>query len=568
MASPSSNTTHLTASKTPNILGRVRSKFASSNLFIIFLFSTIALLALPVLTVFSFIFEPAGDVWNHLVDTVLSDYLTNSLLLLLGVAVGTLSMGITTAWLTSMYDFPGRRAIEWALLLPLAMPAYIIAYTYTGLLDFAGPVQTYLRDLFGWQYGDYWFPEIRSLFGAICMLSLVLYPYIYLLARASFLGQSVVTMEAARTLGAGPWKRFFRVALPMARPAIVAGTSLALMETLADYGTVQYFGVSTFTTGIFRTWFGLGDQGAAAQLAAMLLGFVLMLILLERYSRKQAQYHQQSSRYSIHKRETIVGIKGLVASFLSVMPIVLGFLIPFILLAQWALGETIDAEFLVLAWNSLTLAFSASLLALTLAIVLGYGQRIFPTNSVKAGVRIATLGYAVPGTVIAVGIIIPLAWIDNTIDAWAIKTFDVGTGLLFSGSLFILLFAYLVRFLAVALGSVESGLQAIKPSMDDSARSLGFKPFQVLRKVHLPIIRPSLFTALLLVFVDVLKELPATLILRPFNFNTLAVRAYELASDEQLASAAPAAITIVLTGLIPVILLNRSINKSTLDNHQ
>ena len=568
MALPSSNTTISTPPQTPNVLIRLRSKFTSSNLFILFLFATITLLALPVLTVFSFVFEPASDVWNHLVNTVLSDYLTNSLLLLLGVAVGTLSMGITTAWLTSMYDFPGRRVIEWALLLPLAMPAYIIAYTYTGLLDFAGPVQTHLRELFGWQYGDYWFPEIRSLFGAICMLSLVLYPYIYLLARSSFLEQSVVTMEAARTLGAGPWKRFFHVALPMARPAIVAGTSLALMETLADYGTVQYFGVSTFTTGIFRTWFGLGDQGAAAQLAAMLLGFVLMLILLERYSRKQAQYHQQSSRYTIHKRETIVGIKGLIASFLSFMPIVLGFLIPFILLTQWAIGETIDSSFLLLAWNSLSLAFSASLLALTLAIILGYGQRLFPTKIVKSGVRIATLGYAVPGTVIAVGIIIPLAWIDNTIDAWAIKTFDIGTGLIFSGSLFILLFAYLVRFLAVALGSVESGLQTIKPSMDDSARSLGFTPLQVLRKVHLPIIRPSLFTALLLVFVDVLKELPATLILRPFNFNTLAVRAYELASDEQLASAAPAAITIVLTGLIPVILLNRSINKSTLDNHQ
>jgi len=568
MALPSSNTTSSTLSRAANVLFRLRSKFTSSNLFIIFLFTTITLLSLPVLTVFSFIFEPASDVWNHLVSTVLSDYLTNSVLLLLGVAAGTLSMGITTAWLTSMYDFPGRRAIEWALLLPLAMPAYIIAYTYTGLLDFAGPVQTQLRDVFGWQYGDYWFPEIRSLFGAICMLSLVLYPYIYLLARSTFLEQSVVTMEAARTLGAGPWKRFFHVALPMARPAIVAGTSLALMETLADYGTVQYFGVSTFTTGIFRTWFGLGDQGAAAQLAAMLLGFVLVLILLERYSRKQAQYHQQSSRYSIHKREKIHGLNGLVASFLCFMPIVLGFLIPFILLAQWALGETINSAFLLLAWNSLTLAFSASLLALTLAIILGYGQRLFPTRTVKTGVRVATLGYAVPGTVIAVGIIIPLAWVDNTVDAWAIKTFGFSTGLLFSGSLFILLFAYLVRFLAVALGSVESGLQTIKPSMDDSARSLGFTPLQVLRKVHLPIIRPSLFTALLLVFVDVLKELPATLILRPFNFNTLAVRAYELASDEQLASAAPAAITIVLTGLIPVILLNRSINKSTLDNHQ
>ena len=515
MALPSSNTTISTPPQTPNVLIRLRSKFTSSNLFILFLFTTITLLALPVLTVFSFIFEPASDVWNHLVNTVLSDYLTNSLLLLLGVAVGTLSMGITTAWLTSMYDFPGRRVIEWALLLPLAMPAYIIAYTYTGLLDFAGPVQTHLRELFGWQYGDYWFPEIRSLFGAICMLSLVLYPYIYLLARSSFLEQSVVTMEAARTLGAGPWKRFFHVALPMARPAIVAGTSLALMETLADYGTVQYFGVSTFTTGIFRTWFGLGDQGAAAQLAAMLLGFVLMLILLERYSRKQAQYHQQSSRYTIHKREAIVGIKGLIASFLSFMPIVLGFLIPFILLAQWAIGETIDSSFLLLAWNSLSLAFSASLLALTFAIILGYGQRLFPTKTVKSGVRIATLGYAVPGTVIAVGIIIPLAWIDNTIDAWAIKTFDIGTGLIFSGSLFILLFAYLVRFLAVALGSVESGLQTIKPSMDDSARSLGFTPLQVLRKVHLPIIRPQFIYCVITRFCGCIKRITSNINFTP-----------------------------------------------------
>ena len=543
---------------------RVAPTFLSSSAFVLFLFLTITVLSLPVLTVFSFVFEPSSDIWRHLVDTVLADYLTNSLLLLLGVAAGTLSMGITTAWLTAMYDFPGRKAIEWALLLPLAMPAYIIAYTYTGLLDFAGPVQTYLRELFGWQYGDYWFPEIRSLFGAICMLSLVLYPYVYLLARSSFLEQSVVTMEAARTLGAGPWKRFFRVALPMARPAIITGVSLALMESLADYGTVSYFGVATFTTGIFRTWFGLGDQGAAAQLAAMLLGFVLLLIFLERHSRKQAQYHQQNSRFSTHRRQTIVGVKGMVASVLSFMPVLLGFLIPFTILAQWALGQSIDKEFLILAWNSLSLALTASVIALSLAIILGYGQRLFPSKKVKAGVRIATLGYAVPGTVIAVGIIIPLAWIDNTIDAWAVETFDYSTGLIFSGSLFILLFAYLVRFLTVAVGSVESGLQTIKPSMDDSARSLGLTPLQVLRRVHLPIIRPSLFTALLLVFVDVLKELPATLILRPFNFNTLAVRAYELASDEQLASAAPAAITIVLTGLIPVILLNRSINKSTL----
>ncbi|OUS30310.1 iron ABC transporter permease [Gammaproteobacteria bacterium 45_16_T64] len=561
MASSNSDLTQPLSPTTTLSSARLRPRITRSHLFVLFLLTTTSILALPVLTIASFIFEPASDVWHHLASTVLSDYVINSLLLLIGVAVGTLTMGITSAWLTAMYQFPGRRIVEWALLLPLAMPAYIIAYTYTGLLDFAGPLQTALREGFNWQYGDYWFPEVRSLIGAICMLSFVLYPYVYLLARASFLEQSVVTMDAARSLGAGPWKRFFRVALPMARPAIVAGTSLALMETLADYGTVQYFGISTFTTGIFRTWFGLGDQGAAAQLAAMLLGFVLLLILVERYSRRQAQYHQQSTGDSSHQRQPLSKLSGVIASILCTTPIILGFLIPFGLLTQWAMGETMDASFFSLVWNSLSLAFSAALLALTLAIILGYGQRLMPTRAVKTGVRVATLGYAVPGTVIAVGIVIPLAWIDNRIDQWATDMFDHSTGLIFSGSLFILLFAYLVRFLAVALGSVESGLQTIKPSMDDSARSLGFSPFQVLRKIHLPIIRPSLFTAVLLVFVDVLKELPATLILRPFNFNTLAVRAYELASDEQLASAAPAAITIVLTGLIPVILLSRSINR-------
>lgn len=522
-------------------------------------------LALPILVVLGFLLVPAGDVWRHLADTVLTDYVVNSLLLMLGVAIGTLIGGVGTAWLTSMCSFPGRWLFEWALLLPMAMPAYIIAYTYTGALDFAGPVQTALREWTGWGYGDYWFPEIRSLEGAALMLSLVLYPYVYLLTRAAFLSQSLCVLDVSRTLGNGPWRTFFSVALPLARPAIVAGLSLALMETLADYGTVQYFGVSTFTTGIFRTWFGLDNTAAAAQLSALLLGFVLVLITMERFSRRDARYHHTSQRQQDIRRQRLKGWHAATAVVFCLIPLGFGFLLPATQLAFWALtiAETsFDADFLLLVRHSLQLAGTASLLALILALALAYGRRLHPTRSVSASVRIAGMGYAVPGTVIAVGVIIPFAWFDNTLDAWMRETFDISTGLLLSGTLTALLFAYMVRFLAVSLQAVETGLGKIGPSMDEAGRSMGCRPAAVLTRIHIPMLRGTLLTALLLVFVDVLKELPATLILRPFNFNTLAVRAYELASDERLADSAPAALTIVIAGLLPVILLSRSITRS------
>jgi iron(III) transport system permease protein len=526
----------------------------------------IALLTgLPVLVIVGFLLVPAGDVWQHLVDTVLADYVLNTLLLMLGVALGTLIGGVGTAWLTSMCRFPGRGMFEWALILPMAMPAYIIAYTYTGMLDFAGPVQSTLRDWTGWGYGDYWFPEIRSLEGAATMLALVLYPYVYLLSRAAFLSQSLCVLDVSRTLGNGPWRTFFSVALPLARPAIVAGLTLALMETLADYGTVQYFGVQTFTTGIFRTWFGLNNAAAAAQLSAMLLGFVLVLIALERISRSQARYHDTGRRHQSIRRYRLTGWRAVAAVVFCLIPLMLGFLIPAGQLAIWALTiaeGAYDAAFWALVRNSLELAAIAALIALLLALVLGYGKRLHPTRTVGAAVKVAGLGYAIPGTVIAIGVIIPFAWFDNTLDAWMRRTFDVSTGLLLSGTLAALIFAYLTRFLAVALQTVEAGLGRIRPSMDEAGRAMGYRPGQVLRRIHIPMLRGSLLTAVLLVFVDVLKELPATLILRPFNFNTLAVRAYELASDERLADTAPAALTIVLAGLVPVILLSRSITKS------
>lgn len=519
-------------------------------------------LAAPVLTVAAYVLHPAGEVWRHLADTVLADYVRNSLLLMLGVAAGTLTMGVTTAWLTSACEFPGRRLFQWALLLPLAFPAYIIAYTYTGLLDFAGPVQTLLREWTGWAYGEYWFPPIRSVAGAAAMLSLVLYPYVYLMARAAFLEQSVGALEVARTLGAGPWGAFFRVALPLARPAIVTGVSLALMETLADYGTVQYFGVSTFTTGIFRTWFGLGDSAAAAQLSALLLGFVFMLVVLERWSRRRARFHHAGGKAQRLPRARLAGPWRWVAFVACLMPVLWGFLVPAGQLAVWAWRTApgmVDADFIELAANSMGLAVAAALLVLLLALFMAYGRRIFPHKVLTAAVRVAGMGYAVPGVVIAVGAMIPMAAFDNALDAWMRANFGISTGLLLSGTLAALLFAYAVRFMAVSLNAVESGLGRIRPAMDDAARSLGRRPLQVLREVHMPLMRGTLLTALLLVFVDVLKELPATLILRPFNFNTLAVRTFELAGDERLADAAPAALAIVLVGIVPVILLSRSI---------
>jgi iron(III) transport system permease protein len=524
---------------------------------------TAIIVALPVLVIGSSLFTPFSATWRHILDTVLADYVLNSLALMVGVGTGTLLLGVVTAWLCATCQFTGRKLLSWALLLPMALPAYIIAYTYTGLLDFAGPVQSSLRSWFDWDYGDYFFPEIRSLGGAICMLSLVLYPYVYLIARVAFTNQSGAALEAARSLGAGRWRTFFQVALPMARPAIVAGLSLALMETLADYGTVDYFGVSTFTTGIFRTWYGLGELSTAAQLAAFLLLFVFILMAIENASRKRMQFHTTSTRGGI-KRAQLRGRNAALATGFCVLIVTLGFLLPAMQLVIWASiswRTALDSQFWHLLWNSLTLALIASLICLLLALFLGYGKRRYPGAAQTGAVRIAAMGYAVPGTVIAVGVLIPFGALDNQLDALVQTLFGVSTGLLLSGTLVALIFAYVVRFLSVSLQTVESGLNRIKPSLDEAARSLGSSNERVLRDIHLPLLRGSLLTALLLVFVDVLKELPTTLILRPFNFNTLAVRTFELASDERLADAALPALAIVIIGLLPVILLMRNLDK-------
>lgn len=522
-------------------------------------------IAVPILVVLSYLFVPTGEIWRHLASTVLPRYVANTLWLMVGVGMGTLVIGAGTAWLVTLHRFPGRDLLQWMLLLPMAVPGYVIAYTYGGMMDFAGPVQSGLRAFFGWHRGDYWFPEIRSLGGAIAMLTFVLYPYVYLLARAAFTEQSVCVLEASRTLGAGPWRRFLRIGLPLARPAVVAGVALALMETLNDYGAVQHLAVDTFTTGIFRTWLGMHQPAAAAQLAAILLIFVLALLLLERWSRGAARYHQTSVRYRALPSLKLKGIKAALATVFCLVPILLGFLVPLGVLVWWAMRSQalgFNARFLTLTFNTVSLGLIASFLAVLLSLVLAYGARLRPTPLVHALTRLASTGYAVPGAVIAVGVMLPFAAIDRSIDAWARASLGVSTGLILSGTIVAVTFAYLVRFLAISFNAAEASLAKVGRSMDDAGRVLGRRPREILTQVHLPLMRPSLLAAALLVFVDVIKELPATLILRPFNFDTLAIYAYDLARNEQLADVAAPALAILLAGLGPVMLLARSIGRA------
>ncbi|MGD1866490.1 MAG: ABC transporter permease [Phormidesmis sp.] len=524
------------------------------------------LVCFPVFVVLGSVFADTGAIWAHLVDTVLAKYVTNSILLMIGVAVGVLTIGVGTAWLVTMCQFWGVRTFEWALLLPLAAPAYLLAYTYTDWLEYYGPIQTGLRTLFGWESAtDYWFPNVRSLWGAVAMFTLTLYPYVYMLARVAFLEQSVCTLEASRSLGCGPWRSFTNVALPLARPALMAGLSLALMETLNDFGTVQYFSVVTFTTGIYRTWFGMGERVAAAQLSAMLMLFILALILLELWSRRQAKYYQANNSLQAPTAYKLEGVRNIAAFFACLLPIALGLLLPGCLLLQMVaknFDQALENRFLELAGNSLILAGMTAAIALILSLILAYGQRLNGNRFIRFGVRLAAMGYGIPGAVIAVGILIPVTRLDNAIAAWAQATFNSSPGLLISGTITALVFAYLVRFLAVALSSVESGLGKIRPNLDDAARSLGYSPTETLAKVHTPLMTSSLLTAIMLVFVDVMKELPATLVMRPFNFDTLAVRVYQYASDERLVEAAAPALTILLVGLLPVIVLSWQISQS------
>ena len=519
--------------------------------------------AVPILSIPWLALFPRENIWPHLASTVLPGYVLTTLALMLGVTFGVLTMGVTSAWLVTMCRFPGRRLFEWAMLLPMAVPAYVIAYVYTDLLEYAGPLQSFLRPLFGWQTaGDYWFPEIRSLGGAIAMMSLVLYPYVYLLSRAAFLEQSVGLLDASRTLGRGPWATFLHVSLPMARPSIATGVALALMETLNDVGTVDFFAVHTLTLGIYDVWLNMGNIGGAAQIAMVMLVFVIILLTVERQSRRRHKHYQTSGRLKALPVHRLEGARARLAFVACLLPVAAGFVIPMIVLVSNSLryfDESWTPEFLHYALNSLILSSTAAVAALGVALLLAYGRRLVGGRMVGAAVSFASFGYAVPGAVLAIGVIIPLAGFDNALDAFMREHFGISTGLLFSGTVFAILFAYVVRFLAVALGSVDSSLSKITPAMDMAARTLGHGPMSTFFKVHLPLIRGGVLIGVLVVFVDCMKELPATLILRPFNFDTLATYVYQFASDELIEQASLGALGIVAAGLIPVVVLSRVI---------
>ena len=517
-----------------------------------------ALLSLPVLFVLASLFTGGGDTLAHLAATVLPRYVGNTLLLLVAVAFGVITMGVISAWLVTAYGFPGRGFLEWALMLPLAMPAYVMAYAYTDWLQFTGPVQTGLRSLTGWQAREYWFPEIRSLAGAAVMLSFAFYPYVYLIARTAFHELSRSAVEAARLAGCGPWGAFWLIAVPLARPAIVAGAALALMETLADFGTVSYFALEVFTTGIFKAWLSMGDAAAAAQLSACLLAFVVLVLGLERASRGRAAYYSVASRKPAPP-QPLRGPAAAMATAACAAPVFFGFALPALLLAHlaWSEQDAAPGRLAALVGNSFSIAGLTAFAGVLLALVMAYAGRISRGRAVDAVNRIAGLGYAIPGAVIAVGVLVPLGRIDNALADWIEHALGVKTGLLLTGTAAALVYAYLVRLLAVALQTTNAGLAKITPSMEDAARSLGAPPLATLARVHVPLLAPSLATAALLVFVDVLKELPATFALRPFNFDTLAIEAYNLAKDERLAEAALPSLVIVLVGLAPVIYVSK-----------
>ncbi len=506
----------------------------------------------------------AGDLetWREVLSTVLPRYTATTLTLVAIVGIGTAVIGSVTAWLVTVYRFPGVRLLEIALALPLAFPAYVMAYAYTHMLDHPGPVQTALRGLTGWGPRDYWFPEVRSLGGAALMLIIVLYPYVYLLARASFRQQSANAFLVARTLGRSPMRAFWRVALPMARPAIAGGALLAIMETIADFGTVAFFNVQTFATGIYQAWFSLGDRAAASQLALCLLTFALLLAGLERFSRGRARTAAQGGRFETMTRPDLRGAAGWGAFAICFLPVLLGFIIPVIMLGVMAVGsgqDLLSSRYLGFMSNSLTLASVAAVVTVLGAILVGFRARTRPGHVSRWLVMGAGIGYAVPGGVIAVGLMVPMAAFDNAVDAFMRDSFGVSTGLLLTGSIWLMVMAYVVRFMAAALNAYDSGMATVPGHLDAIGRSLGQPGPKLLTRVHLPVARTSVLTALLIVFVDVMKELPATLILHPFGVQTLAVQAHRLAADERLAEAAVPSLVLVAFGLVPVLLLCRSL---------
>ncbi len=513
----------------------------------------------PILSILWIAVTPTENIWPHLMATVLPRYLVTTLALMLGVAALTAAMGTGAAWLVSQYRFPGRNLLGWALLFPMAIPAYVAAYALVDVTDYAGPLQTGLRAAFGWTSArDYWFPEVRSLWAAILVLSLALYPYVYLLARSAWREQSGCTYDVARALGCGPWGMFWRVGLPLARPSIAAGVALALMETVADYGTVQHFGVQTLTTGVFSTWLNGGNAGGAAQIAGVILALILLLVGLERLGRGAARFHRLGRSGRPIERQPIEGPGRWLATLVCLVPVAGGFLLPVgVMLARalespagWIAPGLVDA--LV---NTLVVAGLAALATVGAALFLVYALRMAGSRLVQGLLPLTLIGYAAPGAVLALGLLVPLAALDHWLADGVLGLTGWDPGLMLTGTAFALGLAYLVRFFGIAQGALEAAFGRVSPSLPLAARSLGRSPGGALTAVYLPLMRGSVLTAVLVVFVDCVKELPATLLLRPFNYNTLSTRVFELASLERLSEAAPAALVVMAVGMLAVVLV-------------
>lgn len=521
-----------------------------------------AIVLAPILAVIWIAFHPVENIWPHLLSTTLPRYVRTTLILMLAVGFFAASTGAVTAWLITRYDFAGRRWIEWALLLPLAIPAYVGAYALVDFLEYAGPVQTALREVFGWQTSrDYWFPEIRSLGAAIVVLSAALFPYVYILARAAFREQSGAGEEVAQSLGAGAFGRFWRVGLPLARPAIAAGTAIVMMETVNDFGTVDYFAVQTLTTGIFSVWLESNNAGGAAQIATVVLGLVIFLVTMEKISRRKFQFFSLTTRHRPPDRTTLRGAASACAFAVCFLPFAVGFVLPFGVILNHAAANAerwSDPDLLRALGNTLRVGGIASVLTVLAGVFMVYGVRLSGRSLPRLLLPVTTIGYAAPGAVLGVGILIPLATIDHGLADMVERVTGQPSGLLLTGSAFAIVLAYCVRFFAIAQGAADGAMGRVPPSLAMAARSLGRSKGQVLREIYAPLIRGTVGSALLLVFVDCVKELPATMLLRPFNFDTLATQVHDQASLENLGDASPGAVMIVLVGLVAVALLARA----------
>ncbi|GIU29398.1 iron ABC transporter permease [Shewanella sp. MBTL60-007] len=525
---------------------------------------TLALLIImPLIALIAQSLLPDEAVFGHLFNTVLPTYISNSLWLMFWVVIGSLIIAIPAAWLVAKCHFPGRGIFQWALLLPLAMPAYVVAYVYTDLLDYSGPVQRSLRIAFGWQTPqDYYFPEVRTLGGAAVMLALVLFPYIYLLARTAFMEQSASLSQATRVMGCGPWKSFWRLSLPMARPALAVGAALVAMETAADFATVSYFAVPTLTTAVYDTWFEHGSLTAAAKLSTIMLLVIFAMVGFERFARRKQKLFQKLSTPGELDVYSLSGAKAFAATAYCTGLLFLAFLLPFLILLQYAYGyfaESWNDEFFKYSFNSLWISLLASAICVVIGIMLMFIRRISPRQADILPSRLASTGYALPGTVLAIGILVPFTQLDFAINDLANYLGFEEPGLILTGSSFIIVCAFTIRFAAIAIGSIENSYKRISPSLDMAGITMGLKPLGLLKQVHIPLLRKGIFAGLLLVFIECMKELPAALLLRPIGFENLATYVYQFVSDEQLEQGALAAIVIVLVGLVPLIYLNRSL---------